>query len=207
MDIEKLEWVVREKENPTGIQNELWLLCEIKGKAREIAKTQTSFEVATLNCAIEENCLTSNFKNRDRIYFTFRSPVKGYLSIYMEDREDGMVYRLFPYSKMLGEYENAVQVISDQKYVLFSEEHHKDYFPELSRSTVDPIVAYTTKNQLFNRVFVVFSEEEYSKPILDVNKDAGGIKTIDPAKFYEWVSKNERNPKFQISNLDITISR
>jgi len=207
MDIDKLEWVVRERTNPTGIQNELWLFCEISGKAREISKPETTFEIAALKCAIEENCVTSNFKNRERMYFSFRTPVQGYLSIYMEDREDGMVYRLFPYSKMDGNYEHAVPVDSDKKYILFSEEHHKDYFPDLSRSTVDPIVAYTSKNQLFNRIFVVFSEESYKKPILDINKEAGGIKTIEPTKFYEWVSKNERNPKFQVNNLDITISQ
>ncbi len=207
IEIEKLEWIVRDKANPTGIENELWLLCEIKGKAREIASVESNFEVATLNCADDEKCKTSTFNNQDRIYFSFRSPVGGYLSIFMEDREEDIVYRLFPYSKMDGDFENAVPVQSDQEYVLFSEEHHKDYFPQLSRSMVDPIVAYTTKNQLFNRIFVVFSENEYKKPILDVNQAAGGIKTIATKKFYDWVSKNKRNSDFQVSNLDITISQ
>jgi len=206
MKIEKLEWLVRDKENATGISNELWLFCEIKGKAREIAETETAFEIYPMNC-ITDNCATSNFHNRDRIYFNFRSPVKGYLSIYMEDNEDGMVYRLFPYSKMDGNMENSVAIESDTQYILFSEDHHKNYFPDLSRSIVDPIVAYTTKDQLFNRVFVIFSEDEYKKPILDINQQAGGIKTIDPDRFHKWISQNERNPKFQVSNLDITISK
>ncbi|MBT30424.1 MAG: hypothetical protein CMO01_12260 [Thalassobius sp.] len=206
MEIEKLEWITRDQENTTGISNELWLFCEIKGKAREISEAETAFEIFPMNC-ITENCVTSNFHNRDRMYFNFRTPVKGYLSIYMEDNEDGRVYRLFPYSKMNGDMENAVPVKSDVEYILFSEDHHKNYFPDLSRSIVDPIVAYTTKEKLFNRVFVIFSEEEYKKPILEVNPEAGGIKTIDPDRFHKWISQNERNPKFQVSNLDITISK
>ncbi|MEM1137179.1 MAG: hypothetical protein AAGI07_15175 [Bacteroidota bacterium] len=206
MEINKLEWVLRNKNNPTGISNELWLLCEITGKAREVTEAETAFEIIPMNCINNGNCQTTRFKNRDRIYFNFRSPVSGYLSIFMEDNEDGMVYRLFPYSKMQGKMENAVSVQSDVEYILFSENHHKNYFPDLSRSIVDPIVAYTTKDQLFNRIFIVFSEEEYKKPILEVNQQAGGIKTIDPERFFKWISQNERNPKFQVSNLDITIS-
>ncbi|MBX2843014.1 MAG: DUF4384 domain-containing protein [Flammeovirgaceae bacterium] len=207
-NVTKLEWFLRDRENPTGMKQELWILCEIEGKAREMKEADVAFEAKTMNCINPGSCNTEVYHNNERVYLNFQTPVNGYLSVYMQDNEDGIIYRLFPYSKMSGDYESAVPVQADLNYILFSEQHHKTLFPDVSRSILDPISAYTTKEQLFNRIFVVFSPDPYNKPLLDVNHAAGGIKTMDTEKFHQWLNKNKaRNTNFQTSNIDIIIKK
>lgn len=207
--VTKLEWVVRDNpSNSTGMGQELWLLCEVDGKAREITGSSVEFEAYTLNCNNPENCQTEVYKNNERLYLDFKTPVDGYLSVFIKDFEEDVVYRVFPYSGMKGQYESAVPVNADQEYVLFSEAHHKQYFPELSTRVMDPVAVQTNKEQLFNRIFVVFSPVPYNKPILTAHPEWGGIKTVDFDKFQEWLNKNKgKNPKFQTSNIDIVIKR
>jgi hypothetical protein len=203
--VNKLEWFIREKPGSRGKEQELWLLCEISGEAREVTGTQVNFEAFTMKCDDPLRCKTEVFSNEERMYLAFQSPVNGFLSVFMEDREDEMVYRIFPYSRMSGEFESAVPIRADVEYIFFSERHHRNYFPQLSASTMDPIALGTTKEQLFNRIFVVFSPSPYNKPIL---KEEGGIKVLTPAAFQQWVLNNQQaNRDFQISNIDVVIRK
>ncbi|OJJ23211.1 hypothetical protein BKI52_02315 [marine bacterium AO1-C] len=198
----KLEWVVREKS--TGGQ-ELWLMCEIRGAARELKENKVDFEVFTMKCNNELNkCKASQFKSGEELYMHFKTASKGYLSIFME--ESGKVYRLFPYTNMHDSYQNAVPVKADQAYTLFSEKHY-DYF---KNSTPNEIMEYLMstgdKPQLFNRIFVVFSKKPFKKPILSENTD--GLKTINPDKFQKWLGANRAIEKsFQVKNIDITVTQ
>lgn len=197
-----LEWVVREKNN--GGQ-ELWLMCEIKGSAREIKDSKVDFEAFTMNCNTNaDKCKTGQFKSRDELYMYFKAASKGHLSIFME--ESGTVYRLLPYPNMHEAYQDAVPVTADQAYTLFSEKHY-DYF---KNSTPDEIMEYimTTggKSQLFNRIFVVFSKKAFKKPLL--SEHSTGLKVISPDKFQKWLGANRAvDPLFQVKTLDITITQ
>ena len=198
----KLEWVIRKKSK--GGQ-ELWLMCEIKGSAREIKAGKVDFEVFTMKCNNELNrCKASQFKSGEELYMQFKTASKGYLSIFME--ESGKVYRLFPYTNMHDSYQNAVPVKADQAYTLFSEKHY-DYF---KKSTPDEIMEYLmstgNQSQLFNRVFVVFSKKPFKKPILSENND--GLKVIAPDKFQKWLGANRAIDKsFQVKNIDIIVTQ
>ncbi len=198
----KLEWVIRKKSK--GGQ-ELWLMCEIKGSAREIKAGKVDFEVFTMKCNNELNkCKASQFKSGEELYMHFKTASKGYLSIFME--ESGKVYRLFPYTNMHDSYQNAVPVKADQAYTLFSEKHY-DYF---KNSTPDEIMEYLmstgNQSQLFNRVFVVFSKKPFKKPILSENND--GLKIIAPDKFQKWLGANRAVDKsFQVKNIDIIVTQ
>ncbi|EAY30716.1 hypothetical protein [Microscilla marina] len=197
-----MEWVVREK--PKGGQ-ELWLMCEIKGSAREIKDSKVDFEVFTMNCNNNpDKCKTEQFKSREELYMHFKTASKGYLSVFME--ESGTVYRLLPYPNMHESYENAVPVKADQAYTLFSEKHY-DYF---KNSTPDEIMEYimTTggKSQLFNRIFVVFSKKAFKKPLL--SNHTTGLKVTTPEKFQKWLGTNRAvDPLFQVKTLDITVTQ
>ena len=198
----KLEWVVREKSN--GGQ-ELWLMCEIRGSARELKENKVDFEVFTMKCNKTPNeCKASQFRNGEGLFMHFKTASKGYLSIFME--ESGKVYRLFPYTNMDEAYQNAVPVKADHAYTLFSEQH-KDYF---QKSTPDEIMEYLLstgdKSQLFNRIYVVFSKKSYKKPLL--SEGDHGLKTIIPAKFQKWLGANRAIDKsFQVKNIDVTVTQ
>lgn len=198
----KLEWVVREK---NGGGQELWLICEIKGSARELKDSKVDFEVFTMNCNNNDSkCQTEQFKSREELYMHFKAASKGNLSVFME--ESGTVYRLLPYPNMHESYQNAVPVKADQAYTLFSEKHY-DYF---KNSTPDEIMEYimTTggKSQLFNRIFVVFSKKDFKKPLL--SEHSSGLKVISPQKFQKWLGANRAVDKsFQVKSIDITITK
>lgn len=198
----KLEWVVRKKDDG---RQELWLVCEIKGAARELKDSKVDFEVFTMNCNNNEGkCKTEQFKSTEELYMQFKTASKGYLNIFME--ESGVVYRLLPYPHMHESYEDAVPVKADQPYTLFSEKHH-EYF---KNSTPDEILEYimTTgnKSQLFNRIFVVFSKKPFKKPLL--TEHSTGLKVIAPDKFQKWLGTNRViNKSFQVKNIDITITK
>lgn len=197
-----LEWRVRQKAQ--GGQ-ELWLICEIKGSAREVKESKVDFEVFTMNCNTNPNkCKTEQFKSREEMYMYFKAASKGYLSVFME--ESGTVYRLLPYPNMHEAYQNAVPIQADQPYTLFSARHY-EYF---KKSTPDEIMEYImatgSKPQLFNRMFVVFSKKAFKKPLL--SEHSTGLKVTTPDKFQKWLGANRAlDPLFQVKTLDITVTQ
>lgn len=179
---ENLEWVLKEEDK----RQVLYLKCEVKGKARKIEETPIAFEARSLSCNQIGSCETTTFKDLQSLYVSFKSPVKGYLSIYM--RENDEVFRLFPYTSMRGEHASSMAVDADKEYVLFSPKHAKAM--GLNAGLVDELQLSTMgESRLFNRVYVVFSPDSYKKPILKKNKD--GMDVLSPEDFDTWLGKNK----------------
>ncbi|MEN7549220.1 hypothetical protein AAG747_14950 [Rapidithrix thailandica] len=189
---EELHWILRE-EGPNEEQV-LYLSCEVEGKAREINDASIDFEALTLKCDLPEQCATTMFEDNDDFFVSFKSPKKGYISIFM--REEDLVYRLFPYSQMYGELASCAPIISDQEYVFFSQKYG-NYFEGYTSRHVDPLRLSTGNSErIFNRVYIVYSETPFDKPIFDQRSD--GLKVIEPEKFQQWLSKNKTaNTSFQ----------
>ena len=56
---------------------------------------KANLEYVILNCP-ETACRTSNFFDGEQFYLYFKSPVDGYLSVYID--EGDITYRLLPYT-------------------------------------------------------------------------------------------------------------
>jgi len=161
---------------------EVYITCTIKGMARK-ALPKANVEIEILSCP-EVNCRTYEFKSGENMYLMFKSPIKGFLSVFLDD--GATVYRLFPYRSM--ENTKAVQINEDEEYILFSNETNR------FESSADQLVLFTYNSIEKNRIIVIFSEHEYNKPMLekeslDPNKQIIP-KSLSKAKFENWLGEN-----------------
>jgi hypothetical protein len=191
-------------------ETETWISCRIEGRIREIGLPETALEFTPLNCP-ELICRTYDFRDGEPFYLSFRTPVDGYLSIYIRD-ESEHVFRLLPYLKMPERYVNTVPVSADNSYLFFLNQENYDYFPEFSYMMIDEVVMSAVQPEEFLDLYVVFSTSDYQKPLLDsvVEDKAGNImpKSLDPEKFEEWLGDNRiHDPAFQYKRITLTIKK
>ncbi|AZQ62230.1 hypothetical protein EI427_08265 [Flammeovirga pectinis] len=194
------EWFI---ETIDGEQT-VYLKCAVSGKGREITTPNIKIESATLSCNQSSDCETNEFKEGQSLYVSFKSPKDGYVSVFM--REEGIVYRLFPYSSLKGEQGDALKIESDKEYILFDPQKASD-FENLSSRQIDELQLSTMgKDKLFNRLYVIYSPTPFTKPILETGQ--GGIKTISPEEFQSWLTTNKgNNTDFQDKLLYFTIEK
>lgn len=179
-------WHLTEENN----QQRLYLSCHVEGRGRKLETPTLDFNAKTLNCP-QSNCETTMFNDMQNFYVSFKTPKQGYISIYM--RENDKVYRLFPYSTMQGEAMNPYAVNADKEYIFF-DPRNASAFENVSNRQVDELMLSTMgAKRIFNRLYVVFCPTEYDKPIL--HTEEGGIKTLSPLEFQEWLSLQKTNKK------------
>jgi hypothetical protein len=183
--------------------------CDIEIKAKEIKTPPVEFICFPLGCT-DEKCKTTSFKNDDILYLYFSSPVKGYLSVYLDDKTDAQ--RLYPYSNMPEEYDGGVPVDPDKKYILFSEKPEFNYFSDKDFLT-DEYQLVCNSPQDINRLFIIFSLTPVNKPFLsgvkDLEKGYQLPKSLSSEDFQKWLNKYRSIEKsnVQVSIIDITITR
>ena len=146
----------REIKTENGKQQELWITCTIKGKAKE-ATSKANIEVYTLSYPNVASKSTT-FKSGDSMYLYFKSPVGGYLSIYLDDGKN--IFKIFPYQDL--ESESCLKVKADQEYIFFSKEKEHNYF----ENKVDELELFTPLKSELDKLHILFSEKKYFKPRL-----------------------------------------
>ncbi|GAB4406386.1 MAG: hypothetical protein OHK0053_32640 [Microscillaceae bacterium] len=193
----KLRYTLRDKED----RQEIWLICEVKGKARPIEEAAIDLETYAYNCDDPPRCASGQFRNHDSMFLFFRTPVKGFLSVFM--LEEGLVYRLLPYAQMKDVYESAVPVEADREYRLFSPQH-RTYFPGFTMVDEYGLVTPAPGQPLANLVYVVFSTQPFNKPVL---QEKDGLKTLSQEDFQDWLNRNRGLDKnFQVRLFGITVN-
>ena len=189
-----------------GNETEIWITCKISGTVREIVKARLAFEAVALNCP-QEMCRTTRYYDGEPFYLNFVTPSKGFLSIYVVDTENA--YRLLPYQEMGNVYADAIPVKADMKYVFFSQKPGHDYFTDFPPSLVDELIMETSLDKEYMQLYVVFSRDPFSKPILNQSKklEEGSLpKSLSITRFEEWIQNNRiYNSEFnyEILNLEI----
>jgi len=167
-----------------------WIECVIEGKAKEVTPlAQIDYEILNLPDVLGR---TDEFESGESFYLFFKSPVDGYLSVFLEAGET--VYRLLPYSEMDIENRSAVRIKEDMEYVFFSGDREHDYFKD---SRVDEYELFTYLEMEYNYVHIVFSTESYKKPLLDHEQDVFEYKdkyllpkSCDKQDFEKWLAGN-----------------
>lgn len=97
--------------------NMLTIKVTIVGKAREIKNANIDFEAKLLRNGTEEKFESDEFRNGDDLYLYFKSPINGYLAVYLLDENTQQVFCLLPY-KSSGE--PAYKIVHDKPYIFFS---------------------------------------------------------------------------------------
>lgn len=179
----KFDELPREEKGTFGIVQSLWITCKIRGVVKE-ATPKANIEYETLNYPSPVS-RTKTFVSGDSFYVWFRSPVNGYLSIYLDDGSD--VFRLLPYDDMSSQ--STVKIEADKEYIFFSKSHN--YFS----NSVDELILFTPKSSELNTLHAIFSEKQYFKPVLhSVYEDEDGNivpKSLTKSQFENWLAENK----------------
>nr|MBC8488020.1 hypothetical protein [Bacteroidota bacterium] len=170
-----------------GTEYEIWITCTIKGTVKK-AMPKANIIYQTLNCP-EFTCRTTDFFSGESLYLHFKSPVNGYLSVFL--RDGNTVYRLLPYDDMTEKYHKAVPVKGDEEYILFSK---KDKY--FDNENVNELELFTYLKHAYNSIYIIFAEEPYTKPLLDQDQVSEykeryrSPKSLSLEDFNIWLSGN-----------------
>ena len=74
-----------------------WVKVTVKGKVREIVNAGIDFEVAPIRYKADKELATDVFKNGDDFFLYFKSPVDGFLTVFLFDITAGEAFCLLPY--------------------------------------------------------------------------------------------------------------
>ena len=193
------EWVNTTKEPTTTKlledQGGYYMEAKVWGKVRERKRTDIAFSANPLNCFLSK-CSTRSFTHNDTLGFAFKSPIDGYLSIYLDDNES-KVFRLFPHGK---ESISSFEIKGDKEYILFTK---KPYLKDISIGDASQFSMKTNKIIEYNTLKILFSKNEISKPYMDLN---GRLLYAEREDFTDWWINLLGDSKQNVSFKDIEIS-
>lgn len=192
------EWLGDEEEPKyeitLGKDGNLIVECTVKGKADAITNEATEFEALVLRNQPDRQTADTRFRHGDSMYLYFNGASDGFVSAFLED-ENGSVYQILPYTS---DTRSRVPVRRDRSYVFFSPEKSGD------GSTVTDELRLTAPERLeYNRVYVVYSPREYSRPVME---STGSFPTMRSADFTKWLAKVRRgDSKMGVKAMNISI--
>lgn len=170
------EWVADTKEPEFTIGCDggmLVVAAKVWGKIRRRNEAAVELDVAVLCNGIE----SEKFRNGNRLSVRFKSPVKGWLSIYLVDDNVRRAYCLLPYENEDG---MAREVRNNTEYTLLS--------------TADPLYPYreatiltTDRSVEFDKLVFVFSTDRFSMPLTDSGEYLPELAAED---FERWLRRN-----------------
>lgn len=165
----------------------------VEGHAREITSASIDIIAKVLRNGIDEKFESTEFRNGDDLYLYFKSPVDGYLTVYLHDETTKMVYCLLPYKVS---NEGAYRIEHDKEYILFS----SDYASKEELPCVDEYTMTCEKAVEYNNLYVVFSPNEFFK----ANTSGSGTDVVPRElswdDFQKWISKLKKNNNSLITN-------
>jgi len=183
--------------------NTKYIRCNIVGKVRQsVPKAMLNYEILNAPNLLAR---TRSYYHEEQLYVYFKSPVSGYVSIFLEDND--AVYRLLPYVNMSDNYQSGVPVKSDTDYLFFSPDDNA--FPG---NSVDEPRLLTLKTDIeYDFIYIVFSEDKYIKPMLDnsaIVDDRIIPKQLSISKFQQWLANNSASSNsFQDIKVKISIEQ
>lgn len=191
------EWIetVGEPEFTLSIseEGELVVTVSLTGKVRELIRSTADLEVRILKNGTEDEFESTDFKSNDRLFLSFRSPVDGYLAVYLYDGVEN-VYRLLPYP--------GAQIVRTQegvRYVFLSPDYTYDGMPRLPHD----IVLTTGQDLELNRIYVVWSPNLFYKA---VDQEVDGLPVLGYQHFSKWLSSlRVKDVDVVVNAIDITI--
>lgn len=177
----KGDWLGDTKEpeiRPVYENNQLVIYASVCGKVRELKTAEVELRMQIMSNGIE----TERFKNNDKVAIRFKSPVNGYVAIFVRDDNAGIVSCMLPYANENGK----ARVVKNSKEYIYL-------------STDDPIYPYqeetilvTNKKVEFNTFVLVFAETEFAMPLSDMGEF---VPELSVESFQRWLRRNRMSDK------------
>ncbi|MCH5238884.1 MAG: DUF4384 domain-containing protein [Muribaculaceae bacterium] len=172
----------------------LIVTCVIKGKAKAIDNEAAQFNSQVLRNGTDSRNADINFKNGDAMFLDFQGSVDGYLAVFLED-EHKQVYQLLPY---VNDQKTRVPVKRGNRYVFFSPRDG------MRGEIVDELVLTASYNTEYNRVYVLFSPDQFSSPVM--TKAPGELPYMNAEDFSKWLVRTRKNdPKMGVKAMNLII--
>lgn len=156
--------------------NKILFKAEVHGKAREIIRANTKINCKILKPYNDSKIETTNFNNGENIFLSFKSPLTGYLAVYLITNDDE-VSCLLPSRND----DNRFSVIKNHDYTLFDKS--SDY----------KAVQYRLKTQKeleYNQLVVIFSTVPFDK-CADIGKDPRHPNVLANKDFSDWLLNSQ----------------
>lgn len=167
--------------------------CEVKGIAREITAPKAELEVRLLRNGTTDAYESSTFKSGDNCYLAFTTPVNGAIAVYLED-EAGNMFCMLPYYAQTA---TCTQVSPGVRYLFFTSNDGDEEKYQLT----------TNKEIERNIIHVIFSQNDFIKPIDKSNGQELSLKTLSAENFRNWLQKSRAlDHTFQVVSIPITIT-
>lgn len=200
----KGEWIESIGEPEYAISYEQGMLvikASIVGRIREIISAGVNFKASVLCNGTDLKYERHDFRSGDDLYLYFQSPMDGYLVVYLVD-DLQMVYCLLPYRN---QGSGAYTVKANTSYILFSKK--KSINNEVS--LVDEYVMTCLREKEFNRIYVIFSPNKFSKASTR-KQQSGEVSPYELTlkEFQRWLTDCRKYDKdMSLEIKDITVSR
>lgn len=157
----------------------------VSGKARKIVSAKADFEWKVLCEGTEDVNERESFNSGEHIYVSFKSPVAGYLAIYLLG-DDGTVNCLLPYPD---NPDGICRVRAGNRYVFFDKE----------RDSSAPRYRLKTGKGVENDVlYLIFSTNPFTK-CLDEKSDPTHPNKLSVSDFEKWRFSNMRSDSRMVS--------
>lgn len=179
-------WIKTEKEEvlEKSYDRGFWYIkVLVKGIARPKKSATIQVETKILRNCTDNLCESTRFKNNDQIFLSFKSPVEGFVCVYLVDEEQ-MAYCLLPDNYNAS---GRQKVNANESYIFFSPNH--------TTNQVDEYILTTQKKIEQNALYIIFSPNDFvkandSSEIVEVN----GFKLpqyLSYSELLSWLSDNQ----------------
>ena len=199
----KGEWIETTKEPIYNIRyegNMLVVSVEVSGRIREVVSAGIDFTVKILRNGTEEKFESSEFRSGDDMYLYFKSPVDGYLTVYLLDETTQEVYCLLPY-KASGE--GAYPIKHDKPYILFSAKHET-----VNPNGVDEYTMTCSRDIELNDIYIIFSPNPFTKANANDAEEETLPRQLVYKDFQKWLVKSRKRDNYlSINNKQIKIKK
>ena len=171
--------------------------CRIRGKARAISNEAPDFIAEVLRNGNTRGQSGTQFRSGDQMALFVRTPVDGYLVVYLVGA-DRRAYTLLPYIQSEGGY---ARIRHGRDYVFFDVASADP----TSAEEVDEMILSTDQPVEYNTVYVIFSPKPFNKAPDEFHGD-GVPRSLPFNDFYSWFGKARRtDPSMAAKVIPITI--
>lgn len=197
----KGEWIETTKEPEYNIKYDSGMLVvsvEVSGRIREIVNADIDFTAKILRNGIEEKFESNEFRSGDEMYLYFKSPIDGFLVVYLLDEAAQEALCLLPYKAST---KGAYYIEHDKSYVLFSAKKETN-----SPYEVDEYTLTSNREVDYNDLYIIFSPNSFSKANSDENSDELIPRKLSYFAFQKWIAKiKKKDTKLKNSVIPIKI--
>lgn len=173
--------------------------CEVKGRAREITRPVFDILSKPLRNGTDIRNESYNFKDGDDLFLYFTSPIDGFISVYLLDEFNQIVYNILPYKSLNF---TSVKIIANKEYIFFSKNHAE----KNEKKDVDEYTLTSDLGMEFHTLYILFSPTEIGRLRELKSDDISLPKNVSYVKFQSWLSKTLlRDKNLQLIQFSLVV--